>query len=85
MSAQGIQPQSGRGAGDADDWANFPQYGPEDWDDFEDMHDQNEYDEHLPEDWNDNDCYYQEAFDDPVSGERAFATGHILGSYLKTE
>ena len=39
MSAQGVQPQSGSGAGEYDDWANFPQYGPEDWDELPDMHD----------------------------------------------
>ena len=83
MSAQGIQPQSGSGAGEYDDWANFPQYSPEDWDELPDMHDSSEYDEDLPEGWDDHDCYYQKAFDDPNSGQRAFATRHILGSDLK--
>ena len=78
MSAQGNQPQSGSGAGDYDDWASSPQYGPEDWGDFPDMHDTSEYDENLPEDWDGKDCYYQEAFDDPNSEQCFVATGHIL-------
>ena len=83
MSAQGIQPQSGSGAGELDDWASSPQYGPEDWDESPDMHDANEYDENLPEDWDDYDCYYQDAFQDPNHEQNTFATGHILGSDLK--
>ena len=81
MSAQGIQPQSGSGAGDYDDWASFPQYGPEDWDDFDDMHDQNEYnDNHLDDE---NDCYYMEDYDNVEGNNHSFATGHIPGSYLR--
>ena len=50
MSAQGNQPQSGSGASEYDEWASSPQYGPEDWDDFDYMQDSNEYDEnHLDE------------------------------------
>ena len=79
MSAQGNQPQSGSGASEYDEWANSTQYGPEDWEDYDLMQDSNEYDEDLPEDWDDHDGYYQEAFDDPNSGQRACAAGHILG------
>ena len=63
MSAHGIQPQSGSGAGEYEEWANSTQYGPEDWGDFENMQDQNEYDDYHPDD--ENDCYYMEDFDSP--------------------
>ena len=79
MSAQGNQPQSGSGAGDYDDWANSPQYGPEDWDENEDVHDEF-YDDHLDDE---EDCYYQETDEWPEEPSHAFATGHTYGSDLR--
>ena len=48
MSAQGNQPQSGSGADEYEEWASSPQYGPEDWDDFDYLQDSNEYDDDHP-------------------------------------
>ena len=80
MSAQGNQPQSGSGADEYEEWASSPQYGPEDWDDFDYMQDSNEYDEdHLDDE---NDCYYAEDYDFPENNCQSYATGHILGSDL---
>ena len=78
MSAQGIQPQSGSGAGEYEEWANSTQYGPEDWDEFEDMQDLSEYNDHHPDD--ENDCYCTEDYE---GNNHSFATGHIMGSDLR--
>ena len=80
MSAQGNQPQSGSGAGDYDDWASSPQYGPEDWDGFDDVHENEYYDDHLDDG---NGRYYQEADDWTEETNHSFATGHTLGSDLR--
>ena len=79
MSAQGNQPQSGSGAGDYDDWASSPQYGPEDWDDFGDVHDEY-YDDHHDDE---EDCYYQGTDEWPEESNHTFAAGHTYGSDLR--
>ena len=79
MSAQGNQPQSGSGAGDYDEWASSPQYGPQDWDGFDDVHDEY-FDNHLDDEEN---VYYQEGEEWPEESNHTFAAGHTYGSDLR--
>ena len=83
MASQGIQPQSGSGAGrEYDDWAISSQYGPEDWEfDMENRYDE-DGDEFIEDDDN---CFYGEELCLDEFDDHAFATqnGHTFGSTLK--